>query len=288
MAFTPSKLVAEEAADALKLDIVNLMKNGPEDVLRETQNAQPALMVAGLMAFTYISKQLGKPVQQLAAFTAGHSLGEYTAVAAAGGLKFADAVKLVRIRGEAMAKAVPVGQGAMAAVMGLEIDVLEKAIQATGAIVANDNAPGQLILSGPLAAVEKAEEAAKAAGAKRVLRLNVAGPFHTPAMLPAAYAVEAQLAATPIQPLAVPVVMNATAQAAQAPHDVTRNLVTQITSRVKWRESMAHMANKGITQVLELGVGKVLTGLAPRCDVRLAATALDTPQAIDTWLQANA
>lgn len=283
MEYPAMRELFQQADDALNFNLSKLMREGPVEELTQTHNAQPALLVAGLAAFTYLSKQAGSTLPQLARFVAGHSLGEYTAVAAAGGLGFTQAVQLVRLRGQAMAQ---VKNGGMCAVLGLEAAALENILPA-GVTLANDNAPGQVILSGPLDAVVAGEEALKAAGAKRVLRLNVSGPFHTAAMAPAAEQVRGFLQSHPLEPLQVPCVMNATAQPASQPAEVAQNLAAQVTSRVRWRETMEHMAAAGITNIVELGVGKVLAGLAPRCDVRLTATSLESPETIDTWLESR-
>ncbi len=277
----------EEADEALGFHLSRLMKDGPAEELTLTQNAQPALLVAGLAALRYLRMQTGKPVEDLCAATAGHSLGEYTAVAAAGGLSLPLAVQLVRLRGQAMARAVPAGQGSMSAILGLEVAQLEPIAAATGTTIANDNSPGQLILAGPVGALEQAEAQAKAAGAKRALRLNVSGPFHTAAMQPAASEVSDFLKSHPLAPLSVPVYANATTRPEADPAAVTANLISQITGRVRWREVMVAMADAGITTVLELGTGKVLTGLAPRCDARLTGHSLTTPDEVDAWLAAQ-
>ena len=280
-----TKALFELADDTLGVHLTRLMREGDEDELRLTHNAQPALLLAGFVAAHYLTYNLKKPIQDIVTYVSGHSLGEYTAVAVAGGMDLPTALKLVRLRGEAMTRAVPAGQGGMAAVMGLDVATLAPLAAKAGVYVANDNGGGQVILSGPLEALAVAEDVAKAGGAKRVVRLNVAGPFHTPAMQPAAEAVAAFLKSNPLKELAVPVVMNATAVAAQGADEVGGNLVAQITSPVRWRESMGYVANQGVTQVVELGVGKVLTGLAPRCDARLVAVALDSPRAVDAWLE---
>ncbi|MCP5404662.1 MAG: ACP S-malonyltransferase [Pseudomonadaceae bacterium] len=286
MAHAATRELFEQADDALGMHLARLMREGSEEELRATHNAQPALLLAGYAAARYVVGQSGKALPELAGAVAGHSLGEYTAVCVAGGMGLVEALQCVRLRGEAMTRAVPQGQGGMCAVLGLEKEVLAPLAAAHGVTVANDNAPGQLILSGPLDGLAAAEVAAKEAGAKRVLRLNVAGPFHTAAMQPAAEAVAAFLAAHPLAELAVPCTMNATAAATRAPQEVAGNLVAQITSPVRWRESMAALAEVGVTQVVELGCGKVLTGLAPRCDARLAVVALDGPETADAWLEA--
>ena len=274
--------VAEEASDAININMLNLMAESTPEVLTQTQNAQPALLVVGLMAARYLAHATGKPLSEISQMLAGHSLGEYTAVAAAGGLGVGVAAQVVRVRGESMAKATG---GAMAAVLGLEVPALETALEACpGVVIANDNSPGQVVISGPAEALQAAEPVLKQAGAKRLVPLAVSGAFHTPAMAPAAQAVALFLAAHPVQGLAVPVVANATAQPAQRAAEVQANLVAQVTGRVRWRESMNYAAAHGITQVVELGVGKVLSGLATRCHAGWQAVSLTSPAEADAWL----
>jgi [acyl-carrier-protein] S-malonyltransferase len=243
------------------------------------------LLVCGLAALGYLKKQAGLKTEGLAGFVAGHSLGEYTAVAAAGGMDFETAVKLVRLRGQAMVDSGVVG--GMSAILGLEPEVADKVAKDAGVVFANDNSAGQAIFSGAFDKLEVAEEAAKAAGAKRALRLNVAGPFHTPEMRPAADKVGEYLAANPLKGLVVPCVMNASAEARSKADEVADGLVAQVVSRVRWRESMIRLADQDVTQVVELGVGKVLSGLAGRCDARLAAVSLSSRAEVDAWLEAQ-
>lgn len=280
----PERDLLESVEDALKLKLGKLMAEGPLDELTQTQNTQPALLVVGLAAAQYVLRQWGKPLNTLATFVAGHSLGEYTAVAAAGGLTAPVAAQLVRLRGEEMAK---VQGGAMVAVLGLTPEAA-LGLESDGITFANDNAAGQSVFSGFLGGDSQKqafEDAVKAAGGKRCLWLNVSGPFHTPQMRPAAEAVAQFLEAHPVQPLAVPCLMNATATAENMPEAVTRNLPAQVAGRVRWRESMVAAADAGVTNVVELGVGKVLAGLAPRCDGRLKAVSLESPAAVDAWLE---
>ena len=276
------------ADDTLGFHLTRLMLEGPDDDLRLTHNAQPALLLAGYAAAHYLLKALNQPLTQAASYVAGHSLGEYTAVAVAGGMDLPTALKLVRLRGEAMTRAVPAGQGGMLAIIGMELPIIEAVCRSLRVTLANDNAQGQVIVSGELSKLKHVEEEVRNHGARKVIALNVAGPFHTPAMQPAAQAVEACLNEKPLANLAVPLVMNATATAHQKPLEVAQHLVGQITTTVRWRESMQFMANHKVTQVLELGVGKVLTGLASRCDTRLNGIALDSPKAIDTYLESMA
>jgi [acyl-carrier-protein] S-malonyltransferase len=284
LAGAPERELLESVEDALKFKLGKLMAEGPLDELTQTQNTQPALMVCGAMACQYLLRTVRQPIQNMAACVAGHSLGEYTAVHAAGGLAAPTMARLVRLRGEEMAK---VKGGAMVAVLGL-VPEAAAALESDGITFANDNASGQAVFSGFLGGEPQKqafEAAAKAAGAKRCMWLNVSGPFHTPNMKPAAEAVAAFLAAHPLQPLAVPCMMNATATAEHTPTAVQTALPAQVAGRVRWREGMVAAANAGITQVVELGAGKVLAGLASRCDARLTGIALDTPAAIDAWLE---
>lgn len=278
-----SRALFERADDALGLGLTKLMWGEDAEGLTRTENAQPALLVCGLVALDYLQRQAGKGVTDMAAFVAGHSLGEYTAVAAAGGMDFDNAVKLVRLRGEAMLRSG--AEGGMSAILGLEPEVADKVAAEAGVVFANDNSAGQAIFSGALTQLEKAEEAAKAAGAKRALRLNVAGPFHTPMMQPAADEVAAYLQANPLADLQVACVMNASAQAKTGAGDVAAGLVAQVTGRVRWRESMQLVAEQGVTQVVELGVGKVLSGLAGRCDARLQGVSLQNRAEVDGFLR---
>ena len=273
----------QQADDTLGMHLTRTMKEGSEDDLRDTRVAQPALVTLSYVAGKYLESQLGKPLATYATAAAGHSVGEYAAAALAGAMSFPTLLQLVSLRAQSMAKAVPAGQGAMLAVLGLSLEQVEAI--AGEATVANDNSPGQVILSGPVAAIEAAELAAKSAGAKRALRLNVSGPFHTTAMQPAADAVAAFLAVHPLSNLNLPLYFNATAQPTTNYQLSTTNLVSQITNRVRWREIMENAASDGITQVLEVGSGKVLSGLAPRCDARLSAQSLTSREAIDTWLE---
>ncbi len=279
-----AKELFEQADDALGFGLTKLMWGEDAAALTQTENAQPALLVTGLVALEYLKRQSGKTVAELVACVAGHSLGEYTAMAAAGGMDFETAVKLVRLRGEAMRDC---GQeGSMSAILGLDPEVVDKVAKESGVVFANDNGPGQAIFSGPVAALEKAEEAAKAAGAKRALRLNVSGPFHTPVMTGAAGEVRDFLKSHPLRELEVPCVMNVHASGKMAPDEVAEGLVAQVTGRVRWRESMMYVAEQGVDTVVELGVGKVLTGMASRCDSRLTGVSLSNRAEVDAWVAA--
>jgi [acyl-carrier-protein] S-malonyltransferase len=279
------KELFERADEALSFGLSKLMWAGDAAELTQTQNAQPALLVCGLAALAYLGKQSGKDLSELTGYVAGHSLGEYTAVAAAGGMGLEAAVQCVRLRGEAMMRSG--AEGSMSAILGLEPEVADKVAAEHGVVFANDNAAGQAIFSGPVDALAKAEEAAKAAGAKRALRLNVSGPFHTPGMAPAAGEVRDFLASNPLKQLVVPCMMNASAELRSEADAVAEGLVAQVTSRVRWCEGMIQLADLGVTDVVEFGVGKVLGGLASRCDGRLNGASLSSRADVDAWLEAR-
>jgi [acyl-carrier-protein] S-malonyltransferase len=262
------------------------MFEGPEADLTLTANAQPALMAASIAALRVLETETGFKVAKQAAYVAGHSLGEYSALCAAGSLTLEDAARLLRLRGEAMQKAVPVGEGAMAAILGLEFgQVVKIATEAasdlylTGAIcqAANDNGAGQVVISGTTAAVERAMELAKLAGAKRALLLPVSAPFHSALMQPAAVAMEAALRSVEIRPPAPPLVANVEASAVAEPEAIRSDLVAQVTGTVRWRESVAYMSAHGVTRFIELGAGKVLTGLIKRIVEGATAISIGAP-----------
>lgn len=286
--FPVARQVYEEVDDALGQKLSVLMAEGPEDALTLTANAQPALMAVS-MAVVRVLESQGLRLEETVRFVAGHSLGEYSALCAAGALSIGDTARLLRIRGDAMQKAVPVGQGAMAAVLGLELaevkEVAAEAAQGEVCEAANDNAPGQVVVSGAKAAVERAIEIAKGRGAKRALLLPVSAPFHCALMQPAADAMAEALAGVTLKAPVVPVVANVTAQAETDPEVIRRLLVQQVTGAVRWREGCLYMADQGIGSLVECGAGKVLTGLAKRIDKRLAGTALNTPADIEAFLK---
>ncbi len=278
----------EEVDDALGQRLSRLMFEGPEEDLRLTENAQPALMAVSL-AVTRVLESEGKlRLADKAAYVAGHSLGEYSALAAVGSLGLADAARLLRRRGQAMQAAVPVGAGAMAAVLGLELAeaqaVAEEAAQGEVCQAANDNAPGQVVLSGHTAAVERAIEIAKGKGAKRAILLPVSAPFHCSLMAPAAEVMAEALAQVEVAMPAVPLVANVTASHLSDPAEIRRKLVEQVTGMVRWRESVAWMAGQGVEKVVELGAGKVLSGLTRRIDRALTAQSAETPQEVEAVL----
>lgn len=281
--YPAAQAVFDEVDEALGEKLSAVILDGPAETLTLTENAQPALMAVSMAALRALDAELGREGAAIAkaAFVAGHSLGEYSALAAAGALSVGDAARLLRIRGKAMQAAVPVGQGAMAAILGLDLDTAE-AVAAEAAEIgvcqaANDNAPGQVVLSGAAAAVDKAIEIAKSKGAKRAMPLPVSAPFHCALMQPAADAMAQALESASLNTPAVPVVANVRAEAVSDPAEIKALLIEQVTGRVRWRESVAWLAGQGVTEQIELGAGKVLTGLAKRIDKSLSASALNTP-----------
>ncbi len=283
-AFPAAQDVFNAVDDALGEKLTALMWEGPEDALTLTANAQPALLAVSLAA-TAVLEAEGHGVADRAAFVAGHSLGEYSALAAAGSLSLADAARLLRLRGTAMQEAVPVGEGAMAAVLGLSLDhardVADAASAAGACDVANDNAPGQVVLSGDRRAVDQAIELAKEAGSKRAILLPVSAPFHCRLMQPAADRMAEALAETEIRAPSVPVVCNVLAAPISDPAEIRNRLVEQVTGTVRWRESVEWLAANGVTRVAELGAGKVLTGLARRIDRSLGALSMAGPDDLE-------
>ena len=282
--FKSARQVFDEVDAALRERLSDVIWNGPAEALTLTENAQPALMAVSLAVMRVLEAEAGIDVRRDAAFVAGHSLGEYSALAAAQSLSIADAARLLRIRGRAMQKAVPVGMGAMAAVIGVELDDV-KAVAAEAASVgvcaaANDNGGGQVVLSGEKAAVERAVEVAKARGAKRAMMLPVSAPFHCSLMQPAADAMAEALAKISVKPPVVPLVANVLARPITEPADIVRYLVEQVTGTVRWRESILFMVQAGVTSFYEIGAGRVLTGLIKRIADGATASSIGTPEDI--------
>lgn len=279
----------EEVDEALKQNLSKLMFEGPEDELKLTENAQPALMAVSLAVVRTLEKDAGVKVEDRAGYVAGHSLGEYSALAAAGSLTVEDAARLLKRRGQAMQRAVPVGEGAMAALLGLDLPAAEEvAKEAAGDDIctcANDNAPGQVVVSGTKAAVERAVEIAKTKGARRAMLLSVSAPFHCPLMAPAAEEMAEALKTATIQPPVRPLVANVTAKEISQPEEIRRLLVAQVTGLVRWRESIQYMAEGGVDTFVELGSGKVLTGLAKRINGDVNAVSIQGPDDIDAFLK---
>ncbi|HLM40129.1 MAG TPA: ACP S-malonyltransferase [Microvirga sp.] len=281
-AFPQAKAVFDEVDDALSQKLSALMWEGPAEDLTLTANAQPALMAVSLAAIRVLEAEAGLDLKAHAAFVAGHSLGEYSALAAAGSLSVADTARLLRIRGNAMQSAVPVGQGAMAALLGLEFDaaleVAREAAQGEVCDAANDNGGAQVVVSGHKAAVERAVALAPAKGAKRAVMLAVSAPFHCALMQPAADAMREALAGVRVNAPAVPVVANVEAGPITDPAAIRDALVRQVTGTVRWRESVAYMAAQGVQAFHEVGSGKVLTGLVKRIAAGASATAIGAPE----------
>jgi len=290
-AFGPAREVFQEVDDALNQKLSRLMWEGPESDLVLTENAQPAIMAASIAVIRTLQKEGGLDLAKHARLVAGHSLGEYTALCAAGAFSLADAARLLKARGQAMQSAVPVGEGGMSALLGAEIEQAEALAKECAAttngvcVVANDNAPGQVVISGTRAAIDKAPEIAKTMGIKRAMALNVSAPFHSPMMAPAAGKMREALGAITIRPLAAPVVSNVTATETNEPETIRRLLVEQITGRVRWRESVLAFRGYGVTTTVESGGNKVLTGMVKRIDKDLQTVTLDTPADIEAFVK---
>ena len=280
--FAAARLIFDEVDTALGSKLSSIIFEGPSDTLTLTENAQPALMAVSLATLRVMEIEAGLNLQRDAQFVAGHSLGEYSALAAAGAFTVADAARLLLTRGQAMQKAVPVGQGAMAALIGLEFDVAS-AVAAEAAMgevcqAANDNGAGQVVVSGSKAAVERAVEIAKAKCAKRAMLLPVSAPFHCSLMQPAADVMAEALAKVSVKPPTVPLVANVLAKAIRTPDEIVRGLVQQVTGTVRWRESVLYMADAGVTNFYEVGAGKVLSGLIKRLAGNATVSAVGNPE----------
>jgi [acyl-carrier-protein] S-malonyltransferase len=288
-AFACAREVFEEVDEALGQNLSRLMFEGPEGDLTLTENAQPALMAMSMAVVRVLEREGKVDVAERARFVAGHSLGEYSALAAAGAIPLAVTARLLRTRGQAMQRAVPVGEGAMAALVGADLALAEaiarEAAQGEVCEAANDNAPDQVVISGARAAIERAIAIAKDKGVKRALLLPVSAPFHSSLMAPAAKAMDEALGTAPIATPNVAVIANVTAAPVTEPGEIRRLLVAQVTGRVRWRESMLAMKEAGVSRVIELGAGKVLAGLAKRIDRDFAAVSIGGPADIETFLK---
>lgn len=289
--FPVAKAVFDEVDDALGEKLSDLIFGGPAETLMLTENTQPALMTVSLATLRVLESEAGLDLAREAAFVAGHSLGEYSALAAAGALSIADTARLVRIRGRAMQKAVPVGQGAMAALIGLDYDaaaeIAAEAAQGQVCQAANDNGAGQVVVSGDKAAVERAVEIAKARGTKRAQMLPVSAPFHCALMQPAADAMAEALAAVTVKRPVVPLVANVLAQPVSEPAEIVAGLIAQVTGTVRWRRSIACMADAGVTTFYEVGAGKVLSGLVKRIAAGTTGVAIGTPADVAAFVAAR-
>lgn len=288
-AFRCAKDVFQEVDEALEQNLTKIIFEGPEADLLLTENAQPALMAVSLAVMRVLEQEGGIALSQMASYVAGHSLGQYSAVCAAGGLNLSQTARLLKIRGQSMQEAVPLGKGAMAALLGLDIADVERismeASQGQVCEIANDNSPGQVVISGHREAVERAVELSKAQGAKRSLLLNVSAPFHCALMEPAQLHMAEALQKVTIQDPAVPLMDNVSAKMTQKGTELRHLLIRQVTGRVRWREGVMAMAEQGVTTTIEIGAGKVLTGLSKRIAPSLEAFALNTPYDIEVFLK---
>ncbi len=284
--FKTAKEVFQEVNDALSQDLFKLMVEGPENELTLTANAQPALMANSMAIVRVLEKDFGVKLKDKAAFVAGHSLGEYSAACAAGVFSLEDTAKLLRIRGDAMQKVVPVGVGGMAAVMGVSFKDVQALAEACAdednlCVAANDNADGQVVLSGHLKAIEKAVEIASEFGAKRCIKLPVSAPFHSPLMQPAAEVMARALMQVEAHDAQIPLIANVLASAITDHKEIVKRLVEQVTGSVRWRESVIYMKEQGVTDVAELGAGKVLANIIKRSDKEMNAFSVGSAAEIE-------
>ena len=284
--FKTAKEVFQEVNDALSQDLFKLMVEGPENELTLTANAQPALMANSMAIVRVLEKDFGVKLKDKAAFVAGHSLGEYSAACAAGVFSLEDTAKLLRIRGDAMQQAVPVGVGGMAAVMGVSFKDVQALAEACAdednlCVAANDNADGQVVLSGHLKAIEKAVEIASEFGAKRCIKLPVSAPFHSPLMQPAAEVMARALMQVEARDAQIPLIANVLASAITDHKEIVKRLVEQVTGSVRWRESVMYMKEQGVTDVAELGAGKVLANIIKRSDKEMNAFSVGSAAEIE-------
>ena len=290
-AFPVARAVFDEVDAALGENLTSVIWEGPEAVLTLTENTQPALMAVSLAAFRVLQDETGLDLKKEATFVAGHSLGEYSALAAAGSITIADTARLLRIRGRAMQAATPVGTGAMAALLGLDFDqaaaVAAEAAQGDVCQAANDNADGQVVISGSKAAVERALDIAKAKGAKRAILLAVSAPFHCALMQPAAEAMAEALDKVSIVAPVVPLVANVLAQPITEPREIRARLVEQVTGTVRWRESVRYMQAHGVGKLVEVGAGKVLSGLVKRIVAGVDSVSIGTPEDVAAFKAAR-
>ena len=297
-AFSTARYVFEEVDEALSMNLSRLMFQGPEEELTLTENAQPALMAMSIAVFRVLVSEGGVMLPDVCRFVAGHSLGEYSALTAAGAIALDQAARILRARGTAMQRAVPVGDGAMAALLGLDLDdVVAIAEAAQGGVdeasgaddgvcaAANDNAPGQVVISGDKVAVERAVTLASERGARRAILLDVSAPFHCSLMQRAADEMAEVLAEVPIAPPLTPVVSNVSARGESDPDTLRRLLIEQITKMVRWRESVEFLRGQGVETLVELGAGKVLTGLVRRIDRDLTGMSVSSPRDVEDVLE---
>ena len=287
-----AKNVLDEVDDALNFKLSEVMKEGDEETLRLTKNAQPALMATGIAIVRAVEEISGKNISQIVSHSAGHSLGEYTALVSAGSISISDAAKLLRIRGEAMQNAVPVGLGSMVAILGVSIEDIEYFIGSVGnseglVEIANDNAPGQVVISGDLKTLNLIIALAKESGVRKIIKLSVSAPFHCSLMKSAADTMEKAFQDINILEPNFPIISNVSAIPETSPQIIKNNLILQVTKTVRWRETMASLSRLGISQIVEMGTGKVLTGLAKRGANNLSALNLETSEDIKKWLNSE-
>lgn len=288
--FPAAKAVFEEVDEALQQNLSKIIFEGDAELLTLTENTQPALMAVSMAIVRTIEKELGKPLTSLASYMAGHSLGEYTAYCAAGTFSLTDTANLLKLRGQAMQRAVPVGKGAMAAILGLEIDQVEALAKEASVsdsdlcVVANDNSPGQSVASGHKTAIDRIIELAQEKGAKRALPLPVSAPFHSPLMQPAALEMANAFKDTAAINAQASIIANVTTQPVTDASKIKELLVEQVTGRVRWRESMGTLSGLGVSHVIEIGAGKVLTGLIKRIDPNLAASSVGSVSDLDGFI----
>ena len=288
--FGAARRVFEEVDDALSQNLSQLMFEGPESELTLTENAQPALMAVSLAVINVLEEEGGFFLARDAAFVAGHSLGEYSALAAAGALTLGDGARLLKLRGRAMQQAVPIGEGGMAALLGLDLAegqavAAEAAAPDQACAVANDNAPGQVVISGDRQAVQRAVAIARAHGARRSIALPVSAPFHSPLMAPAAEIMAEALGQVELHPPAVPLVANVSASATRDPAQIRRGLVKQVTAMVRWRESMLFLKAEGVEEIVEIGAGRVLAGLVKRIDADFSTRSVGVPPEVESLIR---
>ena len=284
--FKSAKEVYEEVNEALSQDLFKIMVEGPESELTKTANTQPALMAHSMAVVRVLEKEFGIKLKDKASYVAGHSLGEYTAACAAGVFSLADTARLLRTRGEAMQQAVPLGFGGMAAVLGVSFKDIDALVEACNdennlCVAANDNSDGQVVLSGHMAAIEKAVAIASEFGAKRCVKLPVSAPFHSPLMQPAAEVMAKALEEVESHSAQIPLIANVTAQVESSKEEIIKNLIKQVTGTVRWRESVNFMKEEGVTDAVELGAGKVLTNIIKRSQPEIHAISVGSPSEIE-------
>ncbi|MBL4740272.1 MAG: ACP S-malonyltransferase [Sneathiella sp.] len=290
-AYPVAAQVFEEVNDALGQNLTKIMYEGPIEDLTLTENTQPALMAVSVAVSRVLESEGGIKLSDVASYVGGHSLGEYSALTAVGSIQLADAARLLKARGQAMQRAVPVGVGAMAALLGMNIgpaeDIAKQATAESGGVcvAANDNADGQVVLSGDKGAVERAIELAKEQGVRKAMLLSVSAPFHCPLMQPAADEMREKLADITIAPPTVPLIANVTAGEVSDPETIRKLLVEQVTGRVRWRESVLFLGEQQVESLYELGTGKILSGMVRRINKAMTGTAIQSPADIDTFLK---